>query len=58
MTKPTTIVKDRYNRKAYDQVNIRVKKGDKEKITAAAEKAGMSLNSYIVAAIEEKIKGS
>lgn len=58
MTKPTTIVKDRYNRNAYDQINIRVKKGDKQKITEAAEKAGMSLNAYIVAAIDEKMKTS
>lgn len=58
MTKPTSIVKERYNRKTYDQVNIRVKKGDKERITEAAKATGMSLNAYVVEAIEEKMKGS
>ena len=58
MTKPSSIVKERYNRKTYDQINIRVKKGEKEKITEAAQKADMSLNAYVVEAIEEKMKGS
>ena len=42
----------KYNDKTYDQILVRVRKGDKEKISAAAEAAGMSLNGFITAAIE------
>lgn len=37
----------KYNNKAYDQVKIVVKKGEREKIKAFAELKGMSLNGYI-----------
>lgn len=37
----------KYNNKAYDQVKIVVKKGEREKIKAFAEFKGMSLNGYI-----------
>lgn len=37
----------KYNKKAYDRIQIRVKKGEAEKIKAYAEKKGMSLNGYI-----------
>lgn len=55
MTKPSTRAKVKYNDKAYDQINFRVKKGEKERIAEAAQNAGVSLNAYIVQAVEEKM---
>ena len=45
----------KYNAKSYDRIEIKVKKGEKEKIKAHAESRGMSLNAFIVEAIDEKI---
>lgn len=47
---------EKYNAKAYDRVYVRVKKGDKEKIEAAAEAAGKSLNAFIVDAVMDKVE--
>lgn len=38
----------RYNRKTYERVELRVKKGQKEVIQKAAKGAGKSLNRYIL----------
>ena len=38
----------RYNRKTYERVELRVKKGQKEVIQKAAKDAGKSLNRYIL----------
>lgn len=38
---------NRYNKKAYDTLSIRVRKGEREKIKARAEGLGKSLNGYI-----------
>ena len=51
-----TIAKNRYNAKAYDQIPLRVKAGEKEKIQAHAQQKGMSLNAYIVGLIEKDMK--
>ena len=40
-------VKNRYNKKAYDQIGLVVKKGQKEIIKARASALGMSVNEYI-----------
>lgn len=48
----------RYNKKAYDDLRIRVKKGDGDKIKAYAESQGMSLNGYINKLIEADMKKS
>ena len=56
MSKTSTEVKNRWNAKAYDQLLIRVKKGDKEIIKAFAEQNGESLNGYIVRLIEEDMQ--
>ena len=46
----------RYNAKAYDTIYLRVRKGEKEEIKQAAIQQGyQSTNSFIVAAINEKI---
>ena len=53
--KPTTAVKNRYKAKAYDQIPLRVKKGEKEIIQKRAEKLGKSVNSYITDLIAEDL---
>lgn len=53
MSKTSSAVKSRWNAKAYDQIIVRVKKGDKDSIKAFAEQNGESLNGYIVRLIEE-----
>ena len=55
MGKTSSAVKDRWNAKAYDEIKLRVQKGQKDHIQNAAAAAGMSVNAYINAAIEEKI---
>lgn len=37
----------RYNAKAYDRVELKLYKGQKEQVKAYAEAHGMSLNGYI-----------
>ena len=53
MGKTSTASKNKYNAKAYDQLRVIVKKGDKDKIKAHAESLGLSLNAYINKLIEE-----
>ena len=43
----------KYNLKAYDRVELKVKKGEKEKIRLFAEQNGESLNAFINRAISE-----
>ena len=45
--KASTRAQNKYNAKAYDRINLLVKKGQREKIKAHAESKGMSLNGYI-----------
>lgn len=42
----------RYNKKAYDRINVIVKKGQREVIKAFAASQGKSLNRFICDAIE------
>lgn len=44
-------VKYRYAVKAYDSVQIRVLKGQRDRIKAAADQAGQSMAEYICAAL-------
>lgn len=53
MGKTSSAVKDKYNAKAYDEIKLRVSKGDKEKIQAFAEQRGESVNGYINRLIKE-----
>lgn len=43
-----------YNKENYEQIVMRVPKGTKEKIKAAAEAVGKSMTSYIMEVVEEK----
>ena len=45
-TKTSTTVKDRWNSQNYDDIRIRVPKGQKTTIQAAADEAGESINQY------------
>lgn len=45
----------RYNKKTYDDLRIRVKKGEAEKIKQHAKKQGESLNAFANRAILETI---
>lgn len=56
MGKTSSKVKDRYNSKAYDSINLRVPKGDKAKIQAHAEKQGESVNGFVKRAINETME--
>lgn len=43
----------KYNEKAYDRIELTVKKGEKENIKRCAESKGMSLNAYINSLIDK-----
>ena len=55
MSKAQTAANKRYNRKAYDRIEITVPKGNREIIAQAAAAAGMSVNAFIKEAIEAQI---
>lgn len=56
MGKTSSAVHNRYIQKAYDRINLTVYKGQKEKIKAAADLAGVSVNGYIAQAIAERMQ--
>ena len=45
----------RYNKKTYDRIEIKVKKGQKEKITRYAKLPGKSTTQFIVELIEKEM---
>lgn len=55
--KTSSAAKNRYNAKAYDQIPLRVKKGQKEIIQKRAEQLNKSVNGYITDLIEEDLAG-
>lgn len=46
----------KYNKKAYDDLRIRVKKGEGDNIKAHAVKQGESVNAFVVRAIDETMQ--
>ena len=56
MAKTSAAVKNRYNDKAYDRINLTVPKGQKDIIKAHAESKGESLNGFIQRAIQFTIE--
>ena len=46
----------KYNAKAYDRIELKVKKGQKSLLQEVAAQQGQSLNGYIKNAVETKIK--
>ena len=53
MGKTSSAVKDRYNAKAYDEIKVRVPKGEKDVIQDHAARMGESVNAFINRAIAE-----
>ena len=47
---------NKYMKANYDRVNLTIAKGQKEKIKAAADAAGESVNAYIGKAIDERME--
>lgn len=58
MGRTSAAVKNRYNSKAYDRINIIVPKGEKDRYKAIAEAQGKSLNQLFVEAVEAQIAAS
>ena len=56
MSKTSTAVKRKYNEKAYDRINLTVKKGQKAVITEHAVRNSESVNGFINRAIDETMK--
>ena len=56
MGKTSSAVKDRYNAKAYDEIKVRVPKGQKDIIKAHADSMGESVNAFIGRAIDEAME--
>ena len=52
MAKGSTIRKNKYNKRVYEQIPLRVKKGEKESISQCAQRYGMSTNAFILNAID------
>lgn len=50
-TRTSAAVKNRYNSKTYDRIEIVVKKGDKDIIKQKAASKGMSVSEYITGLI-------
>lgn len=46
----------KYNAKAYDRIDLRIKKGCKSQLQAHAEKQGESINGFIKKAIKTQYK--
>ena len=51
MSKTSNAVKDKWNATNYDDIRIRIPKGQKATVQAAADEAGESINQYTNKAI-------
>ena len=47
---------EKYNKKNYDKITIRVRKDETDSIKQAAAASGESLNAYILNAVKDKMK--
>ena len=57
MSKTSSAVKDRYNAKAYDEIKVRVGKGQKDIIKAHADRLyDGSVNKFINTAIDAQLE--
>ncbi len=56
MGKTSAAVKNRYAAKAYDRIQLVVKKGKKDEIKAFAERRGYTVNGFVNEAIDEKMQ--
>lgn len=46
----------KYESRVYDKILLRIPKGERERIRAAADAAGESLNGYIVQAVQARMQ--
>ena len=53
--KTSAASKNKYNSKAYDRIEITPIKGGKPEIKAAADRAGQSVNAYILQAVQQRM---
>ena len=53
--KSQLLATEKYNKKSYDDIRLRVYKGKKEIIEQAAKNTGNSLNNYINIAIDKQL---
>lgn len=51
-----TAYKNKWQAENKERINLVVDKGYKDKARTAAEAAGMSLNGFIISAVDEKIE--
>lgn len=51
----STRAKRKYNEKTYDRLTMNIKKGRKDELKTIADGQGLSLNAFILTAIDEKI---
>ena len=58
MGKTSAKVKNAYNARNYDRINLSIPKGLKEEWQASAQRAGLSLNAYILEAVEARRAGA
>lgn len=56
MGKTSNAAKDRYNAKAYDDIRLRVPKGEKARIQAYADAHGESVNALIWRLIQQEME--
>lgn len=56
MARTSAAVKNKWNDKAYDRINLTVPKGQKDMIKDHAETRGESVNGFIQRAITETIE--
>ncbi len=56
MSKTSSAVKDKYNLKAYDEIKVRVPKGDKEQVQIHAAAQSESVNAFINRAIAQTME--
>ena len=46
----------KYQKKTYDRIELKVKKGEKEKIKARATELGISVNTYMIELIKKDLE--
>ena len=51
----STKAKRKYNEKNYDRLTMNIKKGRKDELKTIADGQGLSLNAFVLSAIDEKI---
>ena len=55
--KTSATAKNKWTRENYDRLNFVVKKGDREKLKAAADAEGVSVGRFIVDSVNARIPG-